>query len=211
MRILNPQLQRDLEQGSPIKLHLGAGKTHREGHYSVDLVELSGVDVVADLNAPLDLLPDHSVSAIYTRHTLEHIANFMGLMSELNRICRPDAEIEIIVPHFSNPYFYSDPTHVRPFGLYTMHYFMDEAKQPGRKVPAFYTSTRFILKSTRIDFYRTSLLDRMVVPILRTLVNMNFATQEIYERRFCWVWPAWQIQYKLRALHATKTPSYNSA
>jgi hypothetical protein len=30
--------------------------------------------------------------------------------------------IEIIVPHFSNPHYYSDPTHVRFFGLYTMSY-----------------------------------------------------------------------------------------
>ena len=198
MKILNSKLQRDIDAGTPIKLHLGAGETHLEGHYSVDLVELPGVDVVADLNAPLDLIPDHSVSAIYTRHTLEHIQNFMGLMSELHRICRHDAEITVIVPHFSNPYFYSDPTHVRPFGLYTMHYFMDKADQPGRSVPEFYTGTRFLLKDTRIDFYRTSLLDRLAVPILRALINFSFSTQAMYERRWVWLWPAWQIHYRLK-------------
>lgn len=79
-----------------------------------------------------------------------------------------------------------------------MHYFMDEVEQPGRKVPAFYTPTRFSLVSTRIDFYRTSLFDRLLVPFLRVAVNFNFATQAIYERRWAWLWTAWQIHYVLR-------------
>jgi len=197
LKILNQLVQNDLDNNTPIKLHLGAGNNQREGYYNVDLVELTNIDIVADLNLALNLLPDNSVSAIYSRHTLEHIDNLMGLMTELHRVCQPGALIEIIVPHFSNPYFYSDPTHVRPFGLYTMHYFLDTLEQPGRKVPSFYTSTRFRLTNIRIDFYRTSLLDRLTVPIIRYLVNKNFNTQEIYERRFVWLWPAWQIQYTL--------------
>ena len=198
MKIINPKVQLVIESGQPLKLHLGAGQKHREGYFSVDLVELPHVDVVADLNQPLRGLPDNSVSAIFTRHTLEHVEGFMTLMSEFHRVCRADAEIHIVVPHFSNPYFYSDPTHVRHFGLYTMHYFMDEADQKGRKVPAFYTRTRFQLRSTRIDFYRTSLFDRLIVPLLRAVVNLSFATQAIYERRWTWLLPAWQIHYVLQ-------------
>lgn len=199
MKFNNPQIQADLAAGKALKLHLGSGKVCLAGYYSIDVIDLTGVDIVADLNAELDLLPDNSVSEIYTRHTLEHISNLMGLMEELHRICRPGAELTVIVPHFSNPYFYSDPTHVRSFGLYTMHYFMDEPDQLGRKVPCFYTQTRFSLASVRIDFYRTSIVDRLLIPIIRFLVNMNFGTQEIYERRWVWLWPAWQIQYVLRA------------
>lgn len=195
MKLINPRVKADLDDNIPIGLHLGAGEMHIAGHYNVDLVELPGIDIVADLNSTLDLLPDNSVNSIYTRHTFEHIDNFIGLMAELHRVCSSDATITIVVPHFSNPYYYSDPTHVRSFGLYSMHYFMEKTEQPGRRVPAFYTGTRFSLISTRIDFYRTSLLDRLLVPIIRYLVNFNFSTQEFYERRWIWLYPAWQIQY----------------
>ena len=200
MEIVNQQLLEDLEEGVPIKLHLGAGGTALEGYYNVDIVNLPGTDVVADLNDSLDKIPDNVASEVYTRHTLEHIDNFIGLMGELHRICRSDAELKIVVPHFSNPYYYSDPTHVKNFGLYTMHYFMDEGEQPGRKVPSFYTGIRFSLLDLRIDFYRTSLFDRLLVPLIRGLVNYNFLSQEIYERRWVWIMPAWQINYHLRPI-----------
>ena len=119
-------------------------------------------------------------------------------MKEIYRICRDDAEIYIIAPHFSNPYYYSDPTHVRPFGLYTMHYFMDKNDQPIRKVADFYANVKFHVVYSRIDFYRVSLFDRITVPFIRYLVNLNFLSQDIYERRWSWSIPAWQIKYILR-------------
>ena len=72
------------------------------------------------------------MTEIYSRHPLEHVRNFLPLMAELHRVTRPGGRIEIIVPHFSNPYGYSDPTHVRHFGLYTFFYFADEEDQPRR-------------------------------------------------------------------------------
>lgn len=187
----------------PIRLHLGSGLSpiNDPDTLNVDLIALPGVDVVADLNKPLKLLTDNSVIEVKTRHTLEHIREFLPLMGELHRVCRPDAELEIVVPHFSNPYFFSDPTHVRSFGLYTMHYLCPEDEQPGRRrVASFYSESRFRLVRTRIDFYRTGLLDRLLVPVIRALTNLNFHSQEVYERRFCWLWPAWQIKYTLRVV-----------
>lgn len=198
MKLVNPQIKVDIFNNKPLMIHLGSGGSKHPGFYNLDLLELPDVDISADLNKPLDLIPDNSVISVYTRHTLEHIDNFIGLMAELHRICRSDAEIHIIVPHFSNPYHYSDPTHVRPFGLYTMHYFIDKDDQPGRKVPDFYKDIRFHLTYVRIDFYRTSLFDRIVVPLIRALVNFNFSTLEMYERRWVWRFPAWQIHYILR-------------
>lgn len=198
MKIVDIQVSEDIQQGRLIKLHLGAGAVHREGFYSVDLLEMPGVAVVADLNLPLTLLPDNCVAEIYSRHTLEHISNFEGLMSEICRICIPDARITIIVPHFSNPYFYSDPTHVRAFGLYTMDYCSSNGGQHRRKVPNYYFKFRFSVLLINIKFYRTSIIDRVFVPLLRALVNSGFAAQEIYERRWVWLWPASEIEYTLK-------------
>lgn len=197
MKIFNADIKNAIDQRQGISLNFGAGRTTLPGYYSVDIVELPGIDIVADFNQPLDELPDNSVDAVHSRASFEHVKNFMGLMEEIHRICKPNADIKIIVPHFSNPYYYSDPTHVQPFGLYTMHYFMDEDMQPGRKVPSFYTSARFDLVSIRLQFYREKLVDKFIEPIISRLVNISINTQDIYERRFCYLYPAWQVIYQL--------------
>jgi len=137
MRIINPKVQDAIDSGQGLRLNLGCGLRRRDGFFGIDHVQLPDTDILADLNEPLSRLPDGSVAEIYTRHTLEHVRELLPLMAEIHRVCRPDARIEIVVPHFSNPYFYSDPTHVRHFGLYTFFYFADEEDQPQRKVPAF--------------------------------------------------------------------------
>ena len=197
MQIVIKKIQSIIDGGGTVKLNLGAGNTRIPDFLSVDLVDLPGVDIVADLNKPLDLIPDSSVSAIFSQHSFEHLENFMGLMNELHRICAADAEIIIIVPHFSYPFYYSDPTHKQHFGLYTMHYFMDEIDQPVRKVPSFYTKARFDLVGIKIEFIREKIIDKLIEPIVSRIVNMGYKTQDIYERRFCYVYPAWQIRYTL--------------
>jgi ubiquinone/menaquinone biosynthesis C-methylase UbiE len=197
MKILNKMLEKDLENKS-INLELGCGERKREGFYGIDHIELEGVDIVADLNEPLTLLPDNCCNSIYSGHVLEHINELLPLMREIHRISKPDSIIEINVPHFSNVYGYSDPTHVRFFGLYTMYHFASKENQPKiRKVPSFYTDTRFIVKSVTIQFYRSNIFERIFIPIFSKLVNLNIYTQNFYERRLSSIFHAWQIKYIL--------------
>ena len=200
MRIVNPDVKRDLESRSPLKLELGSGGEGRKGFYALDHLELDGVDIVADLNKPLDLLPDESVDYIYSRHTLEHIHEFLPLMRELYRVTKKNGTIEIIVPHFSNVYGYSDPTHVRLFGLYSMYYFVSSENQPEkRKVPAFYTDIRFIIKSIKIEFYKLGTIDMIFAPLFTKIVNRNLFMQDFYERRLSSFFHAWQIRFIMKA------------
>jgi hypothetical protein len=198
MKIVNEALRNDLQAGRPVRLNLGSGKTSREGFYNVDLVALDTVDMVADLNRPLDGLPDNSVAQVVCKHTLEHIQNIVGILSELHRVVRPEGQIEIAVPHFSNPYGYSDPTHVHFFGLFSMYYFADMEDQPRRKVPCHYGDSPFIVEKIRIRFHTRGLLDGSVSWLIRGLVNINYFTQHCYERRFAWLWPASEIRYVIR-------------
>ncbi len=199
MKILNPKLAKDLAEGQGLNLDLGCGPKAREGFYAVDHLMLEGVDLLADLNDPLDELPDNSVERIYSRHAFEHINNFLPLMRELYRVIRPGGRAEIIVPHFSNVFGYSDPTHVRFFGLYTMYYFVAPENQPGRKrkVPAFYTDMRFKVHSIKIEFYRYTLLEKIFGSLFTRLINLNFSTQNFYERRLSGIIHAAQIRYVL--------------
>jgi predicted SAM-dependent methyltransferase len=199
MKLVNSQVEKDLAAGKPLRLDLGSGGRGPEGYYSVDHLPLEGVDIVADLNAPLTLLPDECVEAIRSNHALEHVANLLPLMREIHRITRPGGTITLTVPHFSNVYGYSDPTHVRFFGLYTMYYFVARENQPGRrKVPAFYTDFRFHVDSVRIVFYQRGFIDKLLVPLVSRLVNLNHSWQDFYERRLAFLFHAREIRYVLR-------------
>ncbi len=200
MRILNSKLQNDIDSEKSIKLDLGSGgKSSKRGFYSVDHIALDGVDIVANLNEPLYLIPDNSVDYIYSRHAFEHIDNLLLLMREIYRIIKKNGSIEIVVPHFSNVFGYSDPTHVRVFGIYTMYYFCSMENQPDtRKVPAYYTDVRFKVVSLNIEFYRNaSLLDKIFANIFYRVVNHSISFQEFYERRISSLFHAWQIRYIL--------------
>ncbi len=198
MKILNPNLASDIDSGTPINLDLGCGQNPRSGFYSVDHIEMEGVDVIADLNQPLTMCPDDSVENIYSRHVFEHVREFLPLMREIHRIIKPGGSIEIVVPHFSNVFGFSDPTHLRFFGLFTMYYFVAREHQPQkRKVPDFYADTRFQIRSITIEFYRTTLFDKLVHILVSKMVNFNMATQTFYERRLSSLLHAWQIRYLL--------------
>ena len=199
MRFANPRVAEDLRLGKPLRLDIGSGAKPRPGFYGVDRLDVPGVDIVADLNRPLELLPDGCAEHVYSSHALEHVADLFLLLGEVHRISRPDAVIELIVPHWSNPFYYSDPTHVRFFGLYTLSYFVDIGKQPhGHKVPAFAGAPRFLIESVSISFYRFNLCDRLLVPFLRWFVNRSPAGQDFYELRLARRFPAAELRYRLR-------------
>jgi hypothetical protein len=198
VRIVNPKVRDDIAAGRPIRLNLGVGRRPRDGYYGLDWIDMPGVDMVADLNEPLSELPDNSVEAIYTHHTVEHVVNFLPLMKEIHRVVIPEGRVEIVAPHFSNPYGYSDPTHVRFFGLYTFYYFSDEVDQPRRKVPAFYLPERFAVESVNITLMPTLLLVKPLRRLATRIVNSSMWFLDWYERSWCRKFPADSIRYVLR-------------
>ncbi|MBA4191871.1 MAG: methyltransferase type 11 [Planctomycetaceae bacterium] len=200
MKILNPEVHQDLEAGRKLRLNVGCGMRRLPGFYNVDHIALPGVDILADLEAPLSELPDNCVEAVYCRHTLEHVNHLLELIAELHRVTHPEGRLEVIVPHFSNPYGYSDPTHVRFFGLYSFFYLADESDQPRRKVPNFYMKQRFRVENVRFNLLRTSFVDKLFRAVLQPLINRSVGGLDWYERRLCRLLPVDDIHWILRPL-----------
>lgn len=201
MKILNHELERKIQNVQPFDLELGCGptkETSQTNSYTLDISNFPGVDIVADLNQPLELIPAGIVNSIYSRHTLEHIRNLTGLMEELHRVLTLDGTIRISVPHYSNTYGVWDPTHVRQFGVGSMYYFCEAHHQPRRKVPSFYSSARFRIAKISIRFYREDWLDKLISPVLERLVNKSYSAQVFYERHLSYLFPAWEIEFVLR-------------
>jgi len=159
MKIINQDITKIIESKNTFKINLGCGESRLDNFYNLDIVDLPGVDVIADLNLPFSEFPDNCINELYSRASFEHVRNFQGLINEIQRICIPNAKIVIIVPHFSNPYYYSDPTHVQHFGLYTMSYYMNYEDQPKRKITKFYMITRVKAKKIEMNFYKEQLID----------------------------------------------------
>ena len=109
------------------RLHLGCGKEHLDGYINCDISNKYKVDKIVDLEQPLPF-ETNSIDEIVTNHTLEHIKNFIPLMEEMYRVCKPNAIIKINVPYFCYVGSYVDPTHKRFFSLKTFDYFVRDSK-----------------------------------------------------------------------------------
>jgi SAM-dependent methyltransferase len=145
----------------PLILELGCGQTKRNPDaVGVDVLPYPGVDIVGDALTVLRDLDAGTVDAIYSEHFLEHLDDPEALLEEASRVLRPGGEFRAVVPHFSNPAFYSDPTHRSYWGLYTFGYWVDETPYR-RKTPQYRTpfplrleSTRHVFKSSRPFYVR---------------------------------------------------------
>lgn len=197
MELRNPQLLDDIAQRRPVRLNIGAGATDRSDSYSLDIRDLPGTDIIADLEAPLDALPDDSVLHVDAHHVLEHVERLDELLDELHRVLTPDGTADIRVPHWANPLAYSDPTHVRFFGLYSFCYLTPIDMQPlGRKVPTYRASALFEILELRLCFRR----EGRVFSALEGFLNADARRMEAFEKNLTGVvWP-YEIHCVLRPL-----------
>ena len=181
------------------KLDIGCGARKRGPDYiGVDRLDLPGVDVVGEVLDVLAAIPDGAIDEIYCSHFLEHIDDLDGMLAEICRVLRRAGRLEVVVPHFSNPYFASDPTHRRAFGLYTFSYLAADAPLR-RRVPHYGNSVplrldRVILgfKSTP-PFYGRHAFKRAI----GALVNLMRWTREFYEENLVYLVPCYELRFSL--------------
>lgn len=173
-----------------MKLHLGCGNDYKKGWINCDVSTRVKTDKIVDLEKILPF-EDNSVHMIKTNHTLEHINNFVSLMHEIHRICRPNTEIQILVPFYSAWGQYNDPTHVRFFTPFTFDYFNkgDYSHQVNSN------KNMFIVEKVKINFGvgESSKLNFLFNP----LINLN---HRVYCRLFSWILPSSEIYFKLRVI-----------
>jgi len=194
---MEPLLKIDLNQvlnNKPVILELGCGRKKRPGAIGIDRVDLPGVDIVADIEDGLAFIPDSSVDEIYALSCLEHIRNFEELMSEITRVLKEGGKTFVYVPHFSSPYYYSDPTHTRFFGLYTFYYFVDSSHQLKRKVPDYYFDTKIRIISQRLVFDSPFLFRKITKRLAGAIFNSSRFLQEFYEENLCYIFPCYGIE-----------------
>jgi ubiquinone/menaquinone biosynthesis C-methylase UbiE len=192
--LIKTRLEKIINDDCPLILEIGCGNKKKKGRIGIDKVDLPNVDIVADIEQGLKFLPDNSVDEIHARSVLEHIQNIEYIMAEFDRVLKNQGKAFVFVPHFSNPYFYSDFTHKRPFGLYSFYYFVKSENQLKRKVPDYYTNTRINILSQRLVFRSSFKLLNPLRKLFGKLVNLNRFTQAYYEENLCYLFPCHGIE-----------------
>jgi ubiquinone/menaquinone biosynthesis C-methylase UbiE len=196
---IRPQIKIDLpavlKSGKPVIIELGCGRAKAEGRIGIDKLDMPHVDIVADVEEGLSFLPDNSVDEIHSRSFFEHVNDLEGLMRELVRVLKKDGRCHVFVPHFSNPYFYSDYTHNRFMGLYSFYYFVDEKYQLKRKVPTFYTDIRIRVLSQRLAIANPFKKHSWFKKMIEVIFNHNSSMQEFYEENLCYIFPCYGLEF----------------
>jgi len=192
--LIKIDLERMINGSDPVIVELGCGRKKQPGRIGVDRIDLPGVDIIADIEKGLAFLPDDSVDEIHCRSVLEHVQDFESLLKEIVRVLKVDGKAYIFVPHFSNPHFYSDPTHVRSFGLYTFYYFVDSEHQLKRKVPQYYSDVRIIVLAQKLKFRSSYKILNPFKKLFGWFVNLHPSIQAYYEENLCYCVPCHGIE-----------------
>ncbi len=192
-------LQKD--GAEPITLELGCGNCKRiQGSVGVDMLDYDAVDIVGDVYAVLRDMPSESVDAVYSSHFFEHVDDLSKLLDEIARVLVPGGVLEIIVPHFSNPYFYSDYTHRVFYGLYSFSYFATD-KIFSRKTPTYQKQLQYELQDVRLGFKSSRsfpLRYGFKKVILEPIFNLGNWMKEFYEENLCYLFPCYELKFVLR-------------
>ncbi len=184
----------------PLVLELGCGSRKRNPHaIGIDVLDGAEVDIVGDVYEVLTMFPSQSVDEVYSYHFVEHVKDVPLLLAELARVVKANGLVEFVAPHFSNPYFYSDPTHRSFFGLYTFCYYADNSPFT-RSVPQYEYKTEFDIAQVELIFKspRPFYIRYGIKRTIGSLFNSCNFMRELYEEMFCYLFPCYEVKYVLR-------------
>lgn len=174
------------DQAIPRQLNLGCGRQLRAGCLNLDVRAEVAPDVCWDLDQHPYPLPADHFERVYALDVIEHLSNVPRFMEEVHRLLASGGELEVTTPHFSCANSYTDSTHRQHLGLSSLDFFVEGSDHD------FSTSARFEMTERILVFHPTR-LNRLVA----RLAN-QFA--DLYEHRFCWLFPAWFMIFRLRAI-----------
>jgi predicted SAM-dependent methyltransferase len=166
-----------------VALELGCGGKKRSPNaIGIDQIDFDCVDIVGDALEILSEIPTNSISTIQSYHFMEHVSDFKRVIIECERILMEGGRLELVVPHFSNPYYYSDYTHKNFFGLYSLSYFI-ETPIFKRVVPKYGINLSMKLFDVKLIFRseRPFYVRHAFGWIVTKLINSNNYFKEFYE------------------------------
>lgn len=170
----------------PRELNLGCGTRRREGCLNVDKAAALRPDLVWDLDQYPYPLPASHFRRVFASDVVEHLREIPDFVLEMHRLLEPGGTLEITTPHFSCANSYTDPTHRHHLGYFSFDFFTRDNELN------YYSEARFEIVQRQLVFH-PGFLNRWT----QRLANRYPAR---YEQRFAWLFPAWFMIFRLRAL-----------
>ncbi len=170
-----------------LKLNVCSGLDYRENFVNLDIGDKDiydhaiKVDVIHDITKSPYPFKDKAFSYIYMHNSLEHFEKDMvpKIVKELCRITRSGGVVNIIVPYFTNYVNPRDLTHKSLFVYETFQTScMNEYVQS--------VDTKLILTNNK--FFK----------FLNRIINLNKKLIKIYERFFCYMIVAQELNVKIK-------------
>lgn len=189
-----------ISRDEPVEIEIGCGDRKRDPDViGIDILDTSATDIVGDALEVLRALPGESVKSISSYHVFEHLQDIQEIIAEVERLLVPGGEMLVVVPHYSNPFYYSDPTHRNFFGLYTFSYFCED-KLFRRRVPSYVRRMGLELSRVRLVFksFPPRYLTHALRKVFQSLFNISNWSQEIYEDSFSSFISCYEIHYTIR-------------
>ncbi len=108
-----------------MKANLGCGTNILSGWDNIDWnIHERNIEVVhTDILMYLRNCPANYLDEVRAWHILEHLPDLDAVMSELARVCLPNAKLDIIVPVANTLWAVADPTHKSLFNHRTFEYY----------------------------------------------------------------------------------------
>ena len=181
--------------GSKIIVEIGCGaKKEFADSIGIDAAPHQGVDLHGAAEDVLPCFPANSVDEIYSRHFLEHVEDPGRVLALAVAALRPGGRLVVTVPHFSNPYYFSDPTHRHAFGLYSFAYFA-EGNLFRRTIPSYARVDQLRLIDVRLGFrsVRPFYVRHALRKAFGALVNCCRFAQELYEDAFSGLFACYEV------------------
>ena len=185
-----------------LKLDLGCGSSPKQGYIGIDNFYRSKNVIKKDVLLYLKKLPNNCVKEIYSRHFFEHLdyKYIKALLHQINRVLINGGLISVTVPHYSNPFFFSDPTHKTFWGVHSFSYICEETCLK-RNVPKYISIKGWSLIGVKIKFVpmKNIKLFGVRIPslclILNLIINLNTLLIEYYERYFASLFSIYEIEF----------------
>ena len=184
------------------KIEFGCGNKKKSQDYiGIDSLSYECVDLCGDVLEVLRLISNDVIEEIYSHHFVEHVEDLEHLLRESFRVLKKGGLFVARVPHHSNPYFYSDYTHRRFFGLYTFQYLSSD-RYFYRVVPCYRQINDMKIKNVKIIFggERPFYLKYAIGKILTLIVNSNKFVQEFYETNLSALIPCTELHFELEKI-----------
>jgi predicted SAM-dependent methyltransferase len=186
-----------LDSKKAVVLDIGCGPLKKKPEWiGVDALDCEGVDIVGDIYEVLAAFPGESVDEVHSFHFFEHVPDVPLLLKELQRILKKGGLIEVVVPHFSNAYFYSDYTHKSFFGLYSFSYLVKDNIFK-RRVPSYSSHIQLELKEVNLHFKSSLYINRPIRKVWQLLFNSSNLMKEWYEDSWSRNFPCYEIRFIL--------------